>query len=108
MRITKDTTDETLHAGIAAARKRLQEAAADDWTDAVNLASAVNTLASAEGRARIWHHYRAALQAGQSVEEARAHCVGLVLNGPDDGWSGRTNDARRAVFDGMVSAVRDL
>ena len=34
----------------------------------------------------------------------RSHMMRMLLNGPDDTWSGRGNDARRAYHDGVREA----
>lgn len=80
---------------------------------AVSLATALNNIAEAEGTARAYE--TAADAAGNALaggrvvaEQVRRALELLVLAGPDDQASGRTNDVRRASFDGLARGAREI
>lgn len=109
--ITKDTTDEDLLATVRLSkenlRQKLDEERRDKW-DAERLAKEVNGLAENEGRLFVRVQYRNALAQDASPEAIRRHLTKLVLNHPDDEWSGRSNDVRRAKADGVRNEVASI
>lgn len=73
---------------------------------AMDLARSIVSLAEAEGV-----HYVFALvdqMKARNVEgdAIRDSLVSMLIQGADDAWSGRANDARRARFDGVRDAVQ--
>lgn len=105
--ITAKTTDEELNKPLVYSRESLIESVQSGarYTD---LADAVNAVARAQGRVQVRTLLRNALAMGASVEAIRLQITSLLLNGTDDEWSGRTNDARRAHFDGFRAEAHDL
>jgi hypothetical protein len=61
-----------------------------------SLAKRLNDYAESYGALRLL----AAVE-GLDDQQQKDKAVALVLNGPDDGWSGRSNDVRRAQYDGL-------
>lgn len=94
---------------VTAARARLAKiASGDDDRRIDSLVSAVNAVAKAEGANRAWSRAARMIEGGHTAAEAYESVVDLVLNGADDSWSGRGNDAKRAEFDGIREAVQNL
>lgn len=92
---------------VAAIRAELQQAAADDSVNNIN--AKVIQLATAEGVHDVFSLANALLEAGRSGAEVLENVtITLLLAGADDTCSGRGNDARRARFDGVRSAISDL
>lgn len=116
MNITRNTTDAEIFAPVDRAREALAEGVKDEAMRSDRLAGLLNALADAEGVARVRHSYRQALvgmlDLGHSFEDAVAYAkesaVGHLLSGPDDTWSGRKNDVRRAFADGVREAASYL
>ena len=73
---------------------------AEDW------AQFANELAELEGAVYAYNALHRACGTADEVELSRLSEVALALLavGADDGWSGRTNDVRRARFDGVRTA----
>lgn len=108
--------------GLEALVKDLRSGLALEVTNGArpeSLATSLNRVAEAEGRLFVYRsaeqfvvNATAAAEDGAddvSGADVRDHLLtSVVLRGPDDGWSGRTNDARRAYFDGVLDAVRDF
>lgn len=71
-------------------------------------------LAGAEGAYSVWARIEAAanyhLRNDRVLTEAILADISaeLLLTGADDSWSGRGNDVRRARFDGVRDAVRNV
>jgi hypothetical protein len=72
------------------------------------LADALNDIAKFEATAAVYAGAVQWLSAGHSAAETFSFLTERVLAGPDDGWSGRTNDVRRAEFEGMTEGVKAL
>lgn len=95
-------------ANVAACREALVKYVSEADPDHLigkEVASRANALAEAEGR------HRALALAEYAHGEGRDPYLAVcreVQQGADDGWSGRTNDARRAHFDGVLVVLRDL
>lgn len=93
--------------GVGAAKNAMVEYLARDWVDP----DQVNNLAQSIGEAQVVERFwlevlEAALQDNQpmTLEEALAYVRerttrSIFSSGPDDTWSGRGNDMRRAMFD---------
>ena len=81
--------------------------AASDVQSAEAWARFANELAELEGTA---YAYNALHRACVAVDEVELSEVALALlaEGADDGWSGRTNDVRRARFDGIRTACASI
>lgn len=71
------------------------------------MASMVNDIAESEGEIRVLTLLANAEERGKSKEEIKEALFRLALRGPDDAWSGRGNDVRRALADGIRSAIDD-
>lgn len=116
MRITRNTTDAEIFAPVDHAREALADGVKDEAMRSDRLAGLLNALADAEGAARVRHSYRQALigmlDRGHSEEEAieyaKESAVAHLLSSPDDMWSGRKNDVRRAFSDGVREAAGNL
>ena len=83
-------------------------ALAVEGAESNRLANAVNRLAEAEGRQSAVARLAAAEEFGASDSEIEAEALSILLRGADDTWSGRTNDAKRAFFDGVRDAIESL
>lgn len=106
--LTAETTDEFLLEPVESRRAALAARIAEG-VQAESLASGVNAIAEAEGMAFIAGQFVRMLKHDKTRAEATASCVSHVIGvGPDDTWSGRTNDARRAHFDGMRKMASEL
>lgn len=116
MRITRDTTDEEIYAPVNRTRETIAKSAGEDQHNSEILAGGVVAMAEAEGVARAQYTFRLALvgmlDQGHSEEDAIAYAkeavTGLLLATPNDTWSGRRNDARRAFADGLREAAAYL
>lgn len=109
--------DET-RSSIAGRRLALAEAATStEWkfnkTD--NLMNAVQDLAGKEAELEILLTLQHVLEYRKTAEkpatnaELYTHLLEtFVANGADDGWSGRGNDLKRAIFDAKRALVNDL
>lgn len=73
--------------------------------DAMDLARQILSLAEAEGVHEIFQGVDAMRKRGLSNADVRERLVDALTRGADDSWSGRTNDARRARFDGIREAI---
>lgn len=105
MNITRDTTNAAIMVPVVNARQRLAEATHDLSTPAVGLAGYMTTVAEQEGKADARKIVRDALNTAttQSPKDfANARLMNALLAGPDDTYSGRGNDVRRAYFDGFL------
>lgn len=103
--ITAETTDEQILAATVAIRAEIAQMATVGNGAARDFAGLANQLAEAEGRANAYAVIRDCLANDVEpvgIEKALTH---QLLNGADDTWSGRTNDVRRAWFDGFKSAA---
>lgn len=82
-------------------------------TESRSLMALVEAIANAEGRESAYTRMKAAASyAEANGEDAKAmaqkEALGMLEQGADDEWSGRGNDVRRARFDGVREAVRDV
>lgn len=101
---------------LAAAQDRLAEmkvalgndlAADPAGFDSERIAKAANAIAAQEGAIRV-RYLLASLEAnGVGPEGAAKALLRESLRGPDDQWSGRANDVRRAFADGHREALND-
>lgn len=99
---------DSVTANLTAARDRLAQMATVpehvDW-----LAEQVNVIAGYEGARDALTQIEAALTAYTRGDMSRdtllAYVARLGLRSPDDTWSGRVNDCRRARHDGLVANV---
>jgi len=103
--ITGETTDADIIESLLSPFRKAVSQEVLSGNRAENVAKALNQLAEAEGKANAWFHIRNARSQGATDADVQDHLLRLVLNGPDDGWSGRTNDVRRATFDGFRAEV---
>ena len=78
--------------------------------DATAWAKFANQLAELEGT--VYAYSQISRACGTAVEVQKSFvaevAVELLSEGADDGWSGRTNDVRRARFDGIRTACSNL
>ena len=99
----------------AAAAQNLKEAretlAADAQpprtTAAHDLARVLALLAQYEGQLHVLDQVLALVEAGKD-DQINAWLVTQATRGAEDTWSGRTNDAARSRFDGVLDAVRKV
>jgi len=95
-------------------RRTLREAAIEDSVGVDDLARMVNDIADAEGQAHVYaiaaHVNGKDGWASQADADAaiREWVTSLLTAGADDTWSGRTNDAKRAHWDGIRTAAGDV
>ena len=77
---------------------------AEDW------AQFANELAELEGAVYAYNALHRACGAAAEVEwyQLAELVLRLFAEGADDGWSGRTNDVRRARFDGIRTACANV
>ena len=66
-----------------------------------DLARTVNEIAALEGAHLVRKTDERSMVNGLEVDERLEVLTDLLLRGADDTWSGRTNDANRAYFDGV-------
>jgi hypothetical protein len=90
-------------AAIDAARNRLFKGLVDG-KPSEQLAGLVNQIAELEGQARALAHAEYAIEHNDDPINA----ITFNLLRTDDTWSGRTNDVRRAFFDGVLDALHEL
>ena len=100
-------------ARVTTRRETLGSMAVDPNVDVAALASQMNKIAEAEGEWRVYSvaAYTNGLDRFADDETAaRAAVVAavgdLLTAGPDDTWSGRGNEIRRAWFDGVRAAAQ--
>lgn len=85
--------------------EQARPASSSDW------AAYANELAEAEGQAQTWARFRNVVDYAErehlTLDKSMVQEIALDMlsNGADDGWSGRTNDVKRAHFDGVRKAV---
>lgn len=106
----------TAAARLAAAEDRLVEmkvalgndlAADPAGFDSERIAKAANAIAAQEGAIRV-RHLLARLEANNVSADGTAKALlRESLRGPDDQWSDRANDVRRAFADGHRDALND-
>lgn len=119
--ITLDQAERSLasaKAAVASARQAVLDAVNVDPEfliyDRVN--REVLSLAVAEGKryiALLVHDVvkgwtEEGLSDGEIAHKINEAVLPVVLQGPDDTWSGRSNDARRAYFDGVRQAAQQV
>lgn len=111
------TTITTAIDRLAAAQDRLAEMkdalaadlAADPGAfDADRIAKAANAIAAQEGVIRVRAVVAGLKTNHASDEEAQRALLNEALRVPDDTWSGRANDVRRAYADGHREALNDV
>jgi hypothetical protein len=105
--VTAETTDDELEAMLAVYRGDVLRRV-NDKERAEDIATTVNSLAAAEGEAFVLREYRNALVHDATMPEVISHLTRIGLQEPDDAWSGRTNDTRRAYRDGVRRKVREV
>lgn len=97
---------EQARSAVEAIRSGIADDIAEGTPSADDLARRVNALAEAEGELAVWARLgHAADQGDFGAAMIREVTADMLLAGADDGWSGRTNDVKRARFDGVRSAV---
>jgi hypothetical protein len=72
------------------------------------LATALAYMATCEGELTLYATAARILANTQDLASLRKYVTELVLRGPDDSWSGRTNDARRALYDGTLQGASSV
>ena len=73
--------------------------------DAEALAATLHELAAAEGYRNLFAQVVAILDRGHTTDDVVEQVQRSVTLGADDQWSGRTNNVRRARFDGTLRAA---
>ena len=109
----RQDAEDTLAAEAGKLRDALAEAAGGGTTFGgllgLSVAHVANKIAEAEAAHKVWtlaaSILRGALDAGTPADPVRLFI--LLLDGPDDTWSGRGNDVRRAYADGVRRAVAE-
>ena len=87
------------------ARQNLAEAIGQG-SPAMDLARSIVSLAEAEGVHDVFALVDKMKAHGSEDADIRERLVSVLVQGADDSWSGRANDARRARHDGVRAAVR--
>lgn len=106
--LTEDTTDEFLMEPVETARQNLITVVTNGEMSH-RLADYVNAVADAEGQMMAASEFVSYLQNGATRSRAIVAVNSRALaSGADDRWSGRTNDARRAFFDGKREMIAEL
>ena len=90
---------------LAEAREKIARGAAT--RDSHDLAYALAALAEQEGRLFVLSGVLRLIEAGKAGEVG-AWLVTHATRGAEDSWSGRTNDAARSRFDGVLAAIREV
>ncbi len=75
-------------------------------SDSHHLSHLLGQLAEHEGRLFAFAEVIRLAEAGEDARIADL-LIGLATRGAEDSWSGRTNDASRSRFDGILAAVRE-
>lgn len=73
---------------------------------AMDLARSIVSLAEAEGVHEVFAVVDQMKARNVESADIRDRLVSMLVQGADDSWSGRANDARRARFDGVRDAVQ--
>lgn len=90
-----------------AARVDLSEAATEEAVSWGTLAERANEVARATGYADLWYQVWLVTKGSDGDRTVlRDYLVQRLTENPDDTWSGRGNDARRAYNDGVRAAAR--
>lgn len=107
MKITATTTDDEIVENVRAATTHLANLATEGrgWED---LVQQVNEIAKRQGEAEAYAIYRDGLAAEASSDSIVRSLFARLVNGADDTWSGRSNDARRAKFDGFRRTADEI
>lgn len=101
MIITKHTTDAEILVPVRNARGRLAAALEDPDQESISLMGFLVTIAEQEGRATARKITRNALAEAGTKGNVNAALLNGLMAGPDDTYTGRRNDIRRAFFDGF-------
>lgn len=102
------TPDETT-ASIKRQMKLAQEGVALSATEgyrAVEIAKELLWVAELEGAREITTAADRAARNKVPASKLPTVVVGQIINGPDDEWSGRANDTRRALYSGKLAAYK--
>jgi hypothetical protein len=94
-------------ANLEAARNHLTQAIANG-EHAEMLVDRLNAVAEAEGALQAAGRAALAFGNGASDDRIRDGLIAMLLNSPDDTWSGRGNDMRRAKHDGLRKQVQQI
>ena len=78
---------------------------AENYMSADNIAAGANRIADLEGQLHVLQLLARAQQNGASNEAMERILFREALRGPDDAWSGRGNDVRRAYADGIRRGI---
>lgn len=93
------------------------ELRATDDTSADQITKRALRVARLEGSLATWTRYETVVRCVQVdypdfPMQVKLECmkmlVRMLINGPDDTWSGRGNDTRRARFDGKIAAAEEI
>lgn len=99
--------DRLVEMKAALANDLLNANATGEHFDSERIAKAANAIAAQEGTIRV-RHLLASLEAnGVGADGTAKALLRESLRGPDDQWSGRSNDVRRAFADGHRDAIND-
>ena len=108
LQLTMYTTDAEIREPLQAALTKLGTDLLASPKTSVILASKVNDIAREEGRVRVLTSVRDVLAQGAGREDINRLLLSMAVAYPDDSWSGRGNDVRRAYNDGIRDTLRDL
>jgi hypothetical protein len=95
---------EVLDITIADLRKTLADKIASG-SNVLTYSTTLVELTEAEGRRNVWKAVQKWIDNGCGSEAIRSQLTSILCVGMDDDSSGRTNDLRRASFDGVRKAV---
>lgn len=72
------------------------------------LAGTLNSLATLEGKYEAWSLAQDVWERTGDERKVVDAVFQKLTYGADDGWSGRTNDVKRSIFDGFRGAVSEI
>lgn len=113
MDLTHETTEEQILEPVERAYNALRELGTIDRVSADRWLEAAHALWAAEAVSRVRREIVSCLVAnkdrpgGQATLAVRRLLIDILAEGPNDAWSGRKNDARRAAFEAVCREVND-
>lgn len=99
---------EAMEKHIARSRESLTDKMVNLGWDLPDLTASLEHLAAQEGKLMLLRGIKMALDSeGGNEERAKSLVLSTLTHGPDDRWSGRGNDIKRARFDGICEVAAE-